>query len=151
MSKPDQNYIPANPRPVLSAAQAKALLVAAIDSYTLGILGAYPQAERLGWDAKAAEAQAVLTASPLELDMAPLLTAECAAQFGPASDEDRQVQLVFKAQSVAEKASAWGALMATLSGLRARVSLAIDAAKDADEIRGVLEQALAGLVGSAPG
>src|SRR5690606_33507719 len=131
-------------------AAAKATVKAAIDTAAASILDAYPLAERMGWDAKAAEASAVLSAGEsATLDMAPLLVAECAAEMGVALDEDRLVQLIAKASAVAAKATAWGELMATLSGIRGKAYAAIDAAEDGTATQAAVTAAIAEIAAAA--
>lgn len=126
-----------------AAEAAKARMVAAINEATTTIINAYPAAERLGWDAKAAEAAAVLAAGAgATLAIAPLLAAECVAEYGAADDATRLTQLATKAQTVLDKAAAWGQLMAKLSGLRGKAFAAIDAAKSVTELDGALQGAL---------
>lgn len=125
-------------------AAARASIVAAIDSATAAILGAYPQAERLGWDAKASEAQLALTAGEAAtLELAPLLVAECIAEHGPADEVTRLAQLIDKAATVAAKATAWGELMASLSGIRGRAFITIADANDAAAVQAALDAAVA--------
>ncbi len=135
----------------LTTAQAKAVVVAAIDQATADIIQAYPTVERLGWDAKAAEAIAVLAAGEgATLAIAPLLTAECIAEYGAADDATRLTQLGAKAQTVLDKAAAWGQLMATLSGLRGKAFAAIDAAgNDAEALQAAVDAASAEIAAAA--
>lgn len=73
--------------PSIDAPRARSAVIAAIDRATAAILDAYPRAERLGWDAKANEARAVLDGGEsATLELAPLLVAECAAEHGEADD-----------------------------------------------------------------
>lgn len=143
--------IPAYVAPGPSADDAKAMIITSIDAATASIINAYPTSERLGWDAKAAEAAAVLAAGAgATLAMAPLLTAECAAEYGAADDATRLTQLAAKAQTVLEKAAAWGQLMATLSGLRGKAFAAIDAAgNDAEALQAAVDTASAEIVAAA--
>jgi hypothetical protein len=125
-------------------AAARASIVAAIDNATAAILGAYPQAERLGWDNKASEAQLVLAAGEdATLELAPLLVAECVAEHGPADEVTRLAQLIVKAATVAAKATAWGELMAGLSGIRGRAFTTIAGASDAAAVQAALDAAVA--------
>ncbi len=125
-------------------AHARTTIIGAIDAVTAAILGAYPQAERLGWDAKASEAQLVLTAGEAAtLELAPLLVAECIAEHGAADEVTRLAQLIVKAATVAAKATAWGELMASLSGIRGRAFTAIAGAGDAAAVQAALDAAVA--------
>lgn len=135
----------------LSVAEAKGQIITSIDGATASIIDAYPVAERLGWDAKAAEAAAVLAAGAgATLAMAPLLTAECVAEYGAADDATRLTQLATKAQTVLDKAAAWGQLMATLSGLRGKAFVAIDAAgNDAEALQAAVDAASAEIAAAA--
>jgi hypothetical protein len=127
-------------------------VLTAIDTATSAILGAYPQAERLGWDAKASEAQLVLTAGDAaSLELAPLLVAECIAEHGPADEATRLAQIVAKAATVAAKATAWGELMASLSGIRGRAFTAIAGAGDAAAVQAALDAAVADIDASIGG
>jgi hypothetical protein len=129
-----------------AAEAAKARIVAAINEATTTIINAYPAAERLGWDAKAAEASAVLAAGAgATLAMAPLLSAECAAEYGEADDATRLNQLIAKAQTVRDKAVAWGQLMAILSGIRQRAFAAVDQARDAAVLQVIIDHARTGI------
>src|SRR5690606_5843645 len=115
----------ANP-PSITAAEARYRVMAAIEAAQAPILDAYPVGERLGWDAKAQEAAAVLGAGEAAtLDMAPLLTAEVARLEGEADDTTRLTQLIAFCAVVAAKAEAWGALMAALSGIRGKAFAAV--------------------------
>lgn len=123
---------------------ARSAVLTAIDNATSAILGAYPQAERLGWDAKASEASDVLSdGSPTSLSLAPLLVAECVAEYGPADEATRLDQLIAKANVVSAKAAAWGELMASLSGIRGRAFTAIADASDTAAVQAALDAAVA--------
>lgn len=134
-----------------AAVAARQSVLTAIDTATASIINACPTAERLGWDAKAAEAAAVLAAGAgAMLAMAPLLTAECSAEYGAADDATRLAQLTAKAQTVLDKAAAWGQLMATLSGLRGKAFAAIDAAgNDAEALQAAVDAAKAEIAAAA--
>ncbi|HEV7278381.1 MAG TPA: hypothetical protein VGN80_19040 [Devosiaceae bacterium] len=124
---------------------AKASIVAAIDAATTALLAPYPRAERMSFDAKAAEAQAALATDPeaMELATVPLLTVECAAEHGGANTSTRRGQVVAKAIAVNAKAAAWGALAAGFSGVRQRAFAALDAAEGRDDVQAALDTALA--------
>jgi hypothetical protein len=130
----------------MNADQARAALLVLLNEATATILDVYPPAERMGWDAKAAEAKAVLAAgNTATLDMAPLLTIECAVEHGPAEPAERLTQLKDRASTVDAKATAWGHLMATLSGIRGRALRDIAAANTDDQRQAALEAARAAI------
>lgn len=132
-----------DPAPEISAAEAKAHLLAAIDKVTAPILAAYPAAEPLSWLAKEAEATAILSGN--DRTLAPLLVAECAAEQMIESDAVNDEQMNAKAMSVLGKATTWRAIVSRLSGLRQRAVGAIDAAENPASVQAALDIALAEL------
>lgn len=136
--------------PAISGPIAKALLVTMLDKATRPILDAYPPAERLAWDAKEAEAVAFIAAlEPAPADY-PLLRGEVAAELAIAAGAVTIEQLAAKVEAVLWMASQWRALVSTLSGLRARTMVDIEAAEDDAGRRAVLDAAGAELAGLVP-
>lgn len=144
LNPPEEKEPEPQPPPPLTPADAKATIIAAIDAATAALLAPYPVSERMSFDAKAAEARAVLAADPeaFEFSLAPLLGAECGTQLGEADDATRRTQIIAKATLVHAKAVAWGALAARHSGLRQRAFAAIDAAEDGDGRQAAMDAAL---------
>lgn len=133
----------------LDPGEARARLLIMLDAAARPILAAYPEAERLSWPAKEAEAAAVLAADVLDLDAAPLLLAEIAAQQAIAPAAVTAEQLATKAATVLAKAAAWRALISAVSGLRQRYEAAIAGAEDDPARRDVLAAAAAETMGLA--
>lgn len=145
----DPNFIPANPRPLFTAIDARRELLSLISDATAPILDAYPQAEQLSWNAKEAEAAAFMSAeAPAPTDY-PLLRGECAAEAGIAAGDVTLEQLATKAEAVLWMASQFRALISALSGLRKRTEAAIDAAGDDAGRRAAVEAARAAIGGLA--
>lgn len=128
----------------LSLDGARQQLIAMLDRATRPILDAYPDAERLSWAAKEAEAAAVLAAAEPAPALAPLLAGELAAQF---AQTPTAPQLTERASTVLAKAAAWRTLISAVSGLRQRFETELEAAPDDDARRAVLTAAGAAISG----
>ena len=126
----------------LSLDGARQQLIGMLDRATRPILDAYPDAERLSWDAKEAEAATVLAAAEPMPALAPLLAGELAAQFGQAPTAG---QLTGRATTVIAKAAAWRTLISAVSGLRQRFETELEAAPDDNARRAVLTAAEAAI------
>ena len=102
------------------------------------LLTAYPQGEVETWPIQKAEAEALLAAPEPAFNLAPFLTAVCAAQFGEATDEERLDQLIEKATIVKGHSDRWLAFAAFANGLRARVQIQFENATSQNEIIEIL-------------
>lgn len=118
------------PGPGYPIEAAAADLVALLAGATASILAAYPEGERLSWDAKEGEAIAFMAAeAPIGADYQ-LLRGEVAAERAIAAGDVTLDQIAEKAETVLWMASQWRALVSALSGLRKRFKAAIDVAED---------------------
>lgn len=153
----DPNFIPANPRPPLSEGDARAQVVAAIALVEAAALSGYTEGERQSWSTQMAEAAAFLglTQAQLlagepgtpgtDLSLAPFLAGTCAAEYGPATDEERLAQVNQLAPAVAANAKALSDLSQALIGVRRSAFVAIAAAEDDEGRRAAVAAALAAL------
>lgn len=118
-------------------------LIGYLDGMAQPMLTVYPRAEVESWTIQKTEAEKFLAAGEAATaSHAPFLTQVCAAQFGPASDEDRLQQVATKAATVKALADAWAGLAAYVNGLRARTQTLFDAAATGDEVLEVLHNAI---------
>lgn len=129
--------------PTMTAAAAKAVLIAMLDQATRPILDAYPPAERLSWDAKEAEAAAFMAEVDPELQGYEygLLRGEVAAELGITPVDVTVQQLGAKAEAVLWMAGQWRDLISALSGLRKRYEDDIYSAEDDAGRRAAVEAA----------
>lgn len=131
--------------PTVAAAAAE--LLAMIDAATAPILAAYPEGERLSWDAKETEAAGFMAAAdPAPADY-PLLRGEVAAESAIATDAVTLEQLTAKAETVLWMAAQWRALVSRLAGLRKRYMADLASATTSDARRAVIEAARAEVAG----
>lgn len=138
------------PEDGITAAEAVAQVLSMIEGTTRPILGAYPQAERLSWDAKEAEAVSFMAAAAPVVSGYPLLRGEVAAELEIAPGEVTLIQLADKVEAVLWMASQWRALVSFLSGLRKRTEVDIYAAADDAGRRAVVEAARAAIAAVSP-
>lgn len=132
------------PGPTYPAYLALAELHRLLAAATAPILAAYPEAERLAWDAKEAEAAGFMADPEPAPATYPLLRGEVAAELGIAPGAVSVEQIATKAEAVLWLASQWRSLVSRLSGVRKRAAAAIAVAEnDAGRRAAVLEVAAA--------
>lgn len=130
-----------------SPEEARAQLRELLDGATASILAAYPEAERLAWDAKETEAAAFMADLDPVPQSYPLLRGEVAAERGLEASAVTLDQLATKAEAVLWRASQWRSLVSRLSGVRKRATAAIAEAGSDQDRRAAVEEAAAAIGG----
>ena len=120
-------------------ASATSAMTALIGAVAEAATGAVPEAEKLSWTAKEAEARALLSGQIAPGDAA-MLAAEAAQTGEP---------LTRLAETILRHAAAYRTLSATLSGLRRRYRDVIEAAATPEEVFAALESLRSDLSASA--